>query len=199
MLPPRGGAGGQRPDEAAHPPLHAPRSSPDEAFREGEAPSEPVRWACAVRTPSRWAASAVETPSRLSRPPGTPLPRAVRQLHKPCSARLPRRQPVGYRGPWPSALRGCRVAAVTGGVVNGRLLGQFSNGIVNRWGKTWCGIWCGFINNGWPPVFPSGTERWDGPRTRFVLRLILTKSTLCSDAVISASCHVMPNRNRQPQ
>ena len=69
MLPPRGGAGGQRPDEGGHPPLHAPRSSPDEAFREGEAPSETVRWACAVRTPSRWAASAVETPSRLSRPP----------------------------------------------------------------------------------------------------------------------------------
>ena len=85
-------------------------------------------------------------------PPGTPSPRAVRQLHTPRSARLPRRQLVGYRGPWPSAMRGCRVAVVTGCVVNGRLIGHFSNVIVNRWGKTWCGIWCGFINNGWPPV-----------------------------------------------
>jgi hypothetical protein len=72
--------------------------------------------------------------------PGTPPPGAVRQLHKPRSARLPRRQRVGYRGPWPSARRGCRVAVVTGGVVNGRLIGQISNGIVNRWGKTYCGI-----------------------------------------------------------
>jgi hypothetical protein len=65
----RGGAGGQRPDEGDHPPLHPPRSVLVRLFREGEAPSEPVRWACAVRTSSRWAASAVETPSRLSRPP----------------------------------------------------------------------------------------------------------------------------------
>ena len=73
-------------------------------------------------------------------PPGTPPPRAVRQLHKPRSARLPRRQLVRYRGPWPSAMRGCRVAAVTGGVVNWRLLGQFPNVIVNRGRKTCCGI-----------------------------------------------------------
>ena len=158
VLPPRGAAGGQRPDEGGHPPLHAPRSSPDEAFREGEAPSEPVRWACAVRTPRRWAASAVETPRRLSRPPrntaspsGPSAPQTtLNATAETAACGVPLTVAFGNEG----LPGGCcdRVR------VTWRLIGQFPHVTLNRGGKTCCGIWCGFINKkSGPQCSPSNT------------------------------------------
>jgi hypothetical protein len=112
-------------------------------------------------------------------PPGTPPPRAVRQLHKTRSARLPRRQLVGYREPWPSAMRGCRVPVVTRSVVNWRLVGQLSNVIVNRWVKRVAAFGVGSKKSVAPSVpkrrvAPSvGDGRELGPAGPVIVRVVV--------------------------
>ena len=82
--------------EATHPSTHR---VPARMKRSGRARLRPSR--SAGRAPFEHRANGPPVPSKRQAgsvaPPGTPPLRAVRQLHKPRSTRLPRRQLVGYR------------------------------------------------------------------------------------------------------